>query len=110
MDVQDAPLSTTSSKDVQGVFLPITSIMDVQGVSQSTYAGCTFLSMPECRTVRHLITPVPESLKMLTPEPVGYRDKRARSRTGMLRYRTKIQDVGILMPAASASIPMPSYG
>ncbi len=39
---------------------------------------------------------------MLMPEPVRRRDKRAQSGTGM-------QDVGMPMPAASASMPMPSY-
>ncbi len=32
------------------------------------------------------------------------------SGTGMLRYRTEMLDAGIPMPAASASMPMPSYG
>ncbi len=31
------------------------------------------------------------------------------SGTGMLRYRTEMLDAGIPMPAASASMPMPSY-
>jgi hypothetical protein len=31
------------------------------------------------------------------------------SGTGMLRYRTEIQDAGMPMPAASTSMPMPSY-
>jgi hypothetical protein len=35
-------------------------------------------------------------------------DKRTHSGTGMLCYRTEIQDAGMPMPAASASIPMPS--
>jgi len=42
-------------------------------------------------------------------EPVRYRDKRTQSGTGMLLYRTEIQDAGMPMPAASASLPMPSY-
>jgi hypothetical protein len=39
--------------DVQGVFLSTTSGMDVQGVRLSTF-------QPECRTVRLLVSPVPE--------------------------------------------------
>jgi hypothetical protein len=31
------------------------------------------------------------------------------SGTGMLRYRTEMLDTGIPMPAASASMPLPSY-
>jgi hypothetical protein len=46
-------------------------------------------------------------------ELVRYRDKRTQSGNGMLWYRTKIQDSGMPMPAASvldtASIPMASY-
>jgi hypothetical protein len=44
------------------------------------------------------------------PEPVRYRNKGTHSGTGMLRYRTEIQDAGMPMPAASTSMPMPSYG
>jgi hypothetical protein len=67
------------------------------------------LSMPECRTVRHLISPVPEWTKTPMPEPVRYRDKRTQSGTRMLRYRTKTQGAGMPMPAALALMPMPSY-
>jgi hypothetical protein len=42
--------------------------------------------MPECRTVRHLISPVPEWTKKPVLEPVRYRDKRTQSGTGQ-RYR-----------------------
>jgi hypothetical protein len=35
-----------------------------------------------------------------------YQYKETQSATGMLRYRTEIQDAGMRMPA---SIPMPSY-
>jgi hypothetical protein len=41
------------------------------------------------------------------PEPVRYRNKGAKSVTGMLCYRTEIHDAGMPMPAAS--MPMPSY-
>jgi hypothetical protein len=39
-----------------------------------------------------------------------YRKKRTQPSTGMLRFRTEIQDAGMPMLAASASMPMPSYG
>ncbi len=68
-----------------------------------------FLKMPECRTVRHPVSPVPEWTKMLMPEPFQYRNKRTQSGTGMLRYRTEIQDAGMPIPAASTSMPMPCY-
>jgi hypothetical protein len=42
-------------------------------------------------------------------EPVRYRNKGSQSGTGMLWYRTEIQDAGMLMPAASTLMPMPSY-
>ncbi len=64
--------------------------------------------MPECRAVLHLISPLPEWTKTPMPELMRYRDKRTQSGTGMLRYRTEIQDAGMPMPAASASVPMPN--
>ncbi len=52
--------------------------------------------MPECRTVRHLVILVPDGKKLTIPEQV--------------RYRTKIRDAGMPMPALVSSMPMPSYG
>ncbi len=69
--------------------------MDVQGISLRVCSvdgrGVLFLSMPECQTVRNLISPVPEWTKTPMPEPVRFRDKRTQSGTRMLWYRTKIQ-------------------
>jgi hypothetical protein len=65
--------------------------------------------MLECRTVRHQVNPIPELTEMLMPEPARYLNKGIQSSTGMLRYRTEIQDAGIPMSAASTSMPMPSY-
>jgi hypothetical protein len=42
--------------------------------------------MPESRTVRHLVSPVPEWTKIPMPEPVQYRNKGPQSGT-RLRYR-----------------------
>ncbi len=53
--------------------------------------------MPECRTVRYLVRPVPEWKKA---EPVWHWNKRTQSGIGMLRYRTKI---------SKTCMPMPSY-
>ncbi len=60
--------------------LPLLAGMDVQGVSQSFACNVDvqgvfiymFFIMPECRTVQHLVSPVPECTKMLTLEPVWY--------------------------------------
>ncbi len=53
----------------------------------------------------------PEWIKITPmPESVQYRDMRTQSGTGMLRYRTEIQDARMSMQAASASMPVPSYG
>ena len=46
---------------------------------------------------------------MLIPEPVRYENKGTLFSTGMLRYRTEIQDTGMPMPAALTSMPMASY-
>ncbi len=42
--------------------------------------------MPECRTVRHPVSPVPEWTKMPMPGPVRYRNKGTQSGTGLI-YR-----------------------
>jgi hypothetical protein len=47
---------------------------------------------------------------MLMPEPFQFWYKETQSGTGMLWYRTEIIYAGIPMPAASALMPMPSYG
>jgi hypothetical protein len=44
---------------------------------------------------------------MSTTEPFQYRNKGTQSGTEMLLYRTEITDVGMPMPAASASMPIP---
>jgi hypothetical protein len=78
--------------------------MDVQGISLSTTcslqckrAGYTFLLMPECGTVWHLISPVPEWTKTLLLEPVRYLYKRTQSGTG-----------NALVPDWDTGCPMPS--
>ncbi len=44
------------------------------------------------------------------PELVRCQNKGTQFITGMLRYRTEIQDAGMQMPEVSISMPMPSYG
>jgi hypothetical protein len=58
---------------------------------------CTYVyvEMPECRTVRHPVSPVPDRKKITIPEQI--------------RYRTKLRDAGMLMPALVSLMPMPSY-
>ncbi len=94
-------LSTASSIDVQGVS-PATAIsMNLQGVS--------LLCVPFYRQQYLPVIPVLEWTKMPMLEHFRYHNKRTQSGTGMLRYRTEIQDAGMLMPAAaSISMPMPS--
>ncbi len=79
MDVLGVSISTASSIDVQGISLSITSSMYVQCVSISTASsmdlqGVPLFEMPECRTVRHPVSPVLEWTKILMPEPVPYRN------------------------------------
>ncbi len=50
--------------------------------------------MPECLTAWHPVSLVPEWTKIPMPEPVRYWNKGAQSGTGMLWYRTEIQDAG----------------
>jgi hypothetical protein len=65
--------------------------------------------MPECRTVRHPVSPVPERKKLTVPEPVRYRTKLMQSRIFLFWYRTEIMDAGIPMPALVSSMPTPSF-
>jgi hypothetical protein len=57
-------------------------------MSMCTY---TYVEMPECRTVRHPVSLVPDWKKLTMPEQV--------------RYRTKIWDAGMPMPALVSSMP-----
>ncbi len=62
--------------------------------------------MPDCPASGQSGT----GLKKLTmPKPVQYRTKLRQSSIFLVRYRTKIRDAGMPMPALVSSIPMPSY-
>ncbi len=65
--------------------------------------------MPECRTVRHLISPVPDWKKLTMPGLVWYRTKPRQSGFFLVWYRTGIIDAGMPMSALVSSMPMPSY-
>jgi hypothetical protein len=72
-----------------------------------------YVEMPECRTVQHLVSPVPDWKKLAMPEQVRYRTKVTQSGIYLVRYlikMTKIRDAGMPMPALVSSMPMPSYG
>ncbi len=58
------------------------------------------LQMPECPTVRYLVSLIPEWTKMPMPKTVCYRNKGTRPGTGMLQYRTETSDAGMPIPAA----------
>ncbi len=68
------------------------------------------VEMPECRTVRHPVSLVPDWKKLTMPEQVRYRTKVTQSGIFLVRYQTKIWDAGMPMPALVSSMPMPSYG
>jgi hypothetical protein len=68
-----------------------------------------YIEMPECRTVRHPVSPVPDCKKLTMPEQVRYRNKLTQSGIFLVRYRTKIRHAGMPMPALVSSMPMPSY-
>jgi hypothetical protein len=68
-----------------------------------------YVEMPECRTVRHPVSPVPDWKKLTMPEQVRYRTKVTQSSMFLVRYRTEIWDARMLMPALVSSMPMPSY-
>jgi hypothetical protein len=69
-----------------------------------------YIEMPECRTVQHPVSAVPDWKKLTMPEQVRYRTKLTQSGIFLVQYRTKIRDAGMPMPALISSMTMPSYG
>ncbi len=67
-----------------------------------------YTEMPECRTVWHPVSPVRDWKKLTIPEQVRYRTKLTQFGIFVVRYRTKIRDAGMPMPALVFSMPMPS--
>ncbi len=57
--------------------------------------------MPDC--------PASGLKKLTMPKPVQYRTKLTQSGIFLVRYRTKIRDAAMPMPALVSSMPMPSY-
>ncbi len=47
--------------------------------------------------------------KLMMPEQVLYRTMLTQSGIFLVRYRTKIRDAGMPMPALVSSMPMPSF-
>jgi hypothetical protein len=68
-----------------------------------------YIEMPECQTVRHPVSLVPDWKKLTMLKPVRYRTKLTQSGIFVVQYRTKIWDAGVPMPALVSSMPMPSY-
>jgi hypothetical protein len=68
-----------------------------------------YIEMPECQTVWHLVSPVPDWKKLMMPEQVWYRTKLTQSGIFLVPYRTKIWDAGMLTPALVSSMLTPSY-
>ena len=94
LSVQGVSLSTTCSLDVHWVSLSQeTSSVDVQG---------TFLNgkMSDIQSVR------PKWKKMLMPEPVRYRNKRAPVRYRNAHLTDWDTDAGMPMPVASSLMPL----
>jgi hypothetical protein len=69
----------------------------------------TYIEMPEWRTVRNSVSPVPDRKKLTILEQVHYRTKLTQSGIFLVRYRTKIRDAGMPMPSLVFSMPMPRY-
>jgi hypothetical protein len=65
--------------------------------------------MPECRTVRHPISLVPNK-KTNDARTVPVLDQAKAVRHLFVWYRTEIIDAGMPMPALVFWMPMPSYG
>jgi hypothetical protein len=67
-----------------------------------------YIEMPECRTVRHPVSPVPDWKKLTMSEQVRYRIKVTHSGIFKVRSWTKSRDAGMLSALVS-SMPLPSY-
>jgi hypothetical protein len=85
--------------DVQGVSLSTTCSVDVHWLSFSQ-PTTAFLNagMPDCPASSQSGNGMNKNV-----------DAGNQSGFGILRYRTENQDAGVPMPAASTSMPMPSY-
>jgi hypothetical protein len=68
-----------------------------------------YIEMPECQTVQHPVSPVPDWKKLTIPEQVRYRTKLTQSGIFVVQYRTKSRDAGMPMPALVFSMPMPRF-
>ncbi len=68
------------------------------------------VELPECWTVRHLVSSVSGLKKTNDAGTVRYRTKLNQSGIFLVRYRTKIRDARMPMPALVYSMTMPSYG
>ncbi len=79
-------------------------------VNVNVHWHTVYIEMPECRTVRHPVSPVLDWEKLTMPKPFRYRTKLTQSGIFLVRDRTKIRDAGMPMPALVSSMPMPSYG
>jgi hypothetical protein len=75
-------------------------------------AGCVYcisFLVPECRTDRHPVSPVPERKKCCHLNLSGSGIRGPCSVPECSGYRAERADAGMPMPAASTSMPMPSY-
>ncbi len=68
-----------------------------------------YIEMLEYWTVRRPVSPVPNWKKLMMPEQARYWTKVTQSGIFLVRYRTKIRDAGMPMPALVSSMLMPSY-
>jgi hypothetical protein len=64
-----------------------------------------FFYMPQCQTVQHLVSPVPDWKTGTMPEPVRFRNKGTQSGTRMVWYQTEMSDAGMMMPPALSLNP-----
>ncbi len=102
--------STASSMDVQG----IQAVLNLQGVSQSYVCSVDMqdvcISFFKYRNAGLFGILIPKWTKNTEAGTSSVPEKGdPQSGTRMLRYWNKRPDAGMPMPAASATIPMPSY-
>ncbi len=83
---------------------------EMQTVKPKFHSCSSVTTVPDRLFYRNLVSLVQAWIRMQMPEPARNRNKGTQSGNGMLRNWTEMSDAGMQMPAASALMPMPTFG
>ncbi len=88
---------------------PCCMSMSMLHIHVNVHVHSLYIDMPECQTVRHPVSLVPDWKKLRMLTQVRYRTKLTQSGIFMVRYRIKIRNARMPMPALVSLMPMPSF-